>query len=113
MVDTKVLEAVNFFSEQIRKKGIRINNLILFGSSSTGTSTQGSDIDIAIISDDFTGHDIFERAILTKDAEIDTVKKFKIPLDIITLTQEEFRDQKSPIAGTIRRGLVLTGTSSA
>ncbi|MEI7434869.1 MAG: hypothetical protein WCJ93_11520 [Methanomicrobiales archaeon] len=27
MVDAKVLEAVNFFSSQIRNNGIRINNL--------------------------------------------------------------------------------------
>jgi len=99
MVDAKVLEAVNFFSLQIRNSGIRINNLILFGSSGTGTSTPGSDIDIAIISDDFANLDIFDRALLTKDAEIQTVKKFRVPLDVITLTTEEYQDQKSLIAG--------------
>jgi uncharacterized protein len=107
MVDAKVLEAVNFFSLQIRNSGIRINNLILFGSSSTGTSTPGSDIDIAIISDDFTNQDIFDRALLTKEAEMYTVKKFKVPLDIITLTTEEYQDQKSLIAGTVRKGIII------
>ena len=107
MVDAKVLEAVNFFSLQIRNSGIRINNLILFGSSSTGTSTPGSDIDIAIISDDFVNMDIFDRALLTKDAEIQTVKKFKVPLDVITLTPEEYQDKSSLIAGTLRKGVVL------
>jgi uncharacterized protein len=107
MVDAKVLEAVNFFSEQIRKNGIRINTLILFGSSGTGTATPGSDIDIAIISDDFTDRDIFDRALLTKDAEMHTVKKFKVPLDIITLTPEEFQDSNSLIAGTLRKGIMV------
>jgi len=107
MVDAKVLETVIFFSEQIRKNGIHINNLILFGSSSTGTTTPGSDIDIAIISDDFTDRDIFDRALLTKDAEMHTVKKFKVPLDIITLTQKEYQDRASPIAETLRKGIVV------
>ena len=112
MVDAKVLEAVNFFSLQIRNSGIRINNLILFGSSSTGTSTPGSDIDIAIISDDFVNMDIFDRALLTKDAEIQTVKKFKVPLDVITLTTEEYQDQKSLTAGTLRKGIILPSIDS-
>jgi predicted nucleotidyltransferase len=113
MVDAKVLEAVYFFSSQFRNSGIRINNLILFGSSGTGTSTPGSDIDIAIISDDFANRDIFYRALLTKDAEMQTVKKFKIPLDVITLTTEEYQDQKSLIAGVLRKGIILPTVSSA
>ena len=107
MVDAKVLEAVNFFSAQIRNNGISINNLILFGSSSTGTAKPGSDIDIAIISDDFVNRDIFDRAFLTKDAEMHMVKKFKVPLDVITLTTEEYQDKRSLIAGTLRKGVVI------
>ena len=84
----KSLKAVNFFSAQIRNNGIRINEIILFGSSSTGTAKPGSDIDIAIISDDFVNRNFFDRALLTKDAEMHTVKKFKVPLDVITLTTE-------------------------
>jgi len=113
MVDAKVLETVNFFGAQLRKNGVRINNLILFGSSSTGTATTGSDIDIAIISEDFNNRDIFDRALLTKDAEMHTVKKFKVPLDVITLTPQEYEDQKSLIAGTIRKGIALPAVSSA
>lgn len=113
MVDAKILETVNFFSTQIRNNGVRINNLILFGSSSTGTATPGSDIDIAIISADFVNRDIFDRALLTKDAEMHTVKKFRVPLDVITLTPEEYQDQKSLIAGTIRKGIILPMVSSA
>ena len=112
MVDAKVLEAVNFFSSQIRNNGIHINNIILFGSSSTGTSTPGSDIDIAIISDDFTNRDIFDRALLTKEAEMQTVIKFKVPLDVITLTTEEYQDQKSLIAATLRKGIIVPMVST-
>ncbi|MFA5269315.1 MAG: nucleotidyltransferase domain-containing protein [Methanoregula sp.] len=113
MVDAKVLETVNYFSTRIRESGIRIDNLILFGSSSTGTARPGSDIDIAIISDDFLGRDIFDRALLTRDAELTTIRKFRVPLDIITLTTEELADPASPIAGVLRKGIDLFQASSA
>ena len=113
MVDAKVLEAVNYFSSRIRESGIRIDNLILFGSSSTGPTQPGSDIDIAIISDDFVGRDIFDRALLTRDAELNTIKKFRVPLDIVTLTTDELADPASPIAGTLRNGIALLPVSSA
>ena len=113
MVDAKVLEAVNFFSAIVRENGVHINDLILFGSFSTGTATVKSDIDIAIISKDFSGRDIFERALMTKDAEIMTVRKFKVALDVLTLTPEEFQDPMSLIAGTLRKGIVVATVSSA
>ena len=113
MVDAKVLEAVNFFSAAVRKHEVHIHDLILFGSSSTGTTTPDSDIDIAIISHDFVGRDIFERALMTKDAEIQTVRKFKVALDVLTLTPEEYRDPSSLIAGTIRKGIIVPPVSSA
>jgi len=75
----------------------------LFGSFFTGTATPQSDIDIAIISKDFAGKNIFERALMTKDAEIKTVRKFKVALDVLTLTPEEYRDPTSFIAGTLRK----------
>lgn len=113
MVDAQVLEAVNFFSAIVRKNGVHIHDLILFGSSSSGSATPKSDIDIAIISGDFTSKDIFERAVMTKDAEIQTVRKFKVGLDVLTLTPEEYRDPASLIAGTIRKGTIVPITSSA
>ncbi|MFA7304769.1 MAG: nucleotidyltransferase domain-containing protein [Methanoregula sp.] len=113
MVDATVIEAVNYFRDLVEKGGIRIHTLILFGSSSTGCATRGSDIDIAIISDDFTGKDIFDRALQTKDADIHTVRRFKVPLDVITLTPEEYSDERSLLSRTIRKGLILRPVSSA
>ncbi|MGB7787338.1 nucleotidyltransferase domain-containing protein [Methanoregula sp.] len=112
MVDSHVLEAVNFFSSVVKENGVHIHDLILFGSSGTGITTPNSDIDIAIISNDFAGRDIFERALMTKDAEIQTVRKYRVALDVLTLTPEEYRDPASLIAGAIRKGIVLPTVSS-
>ena len=113
MVDAKVLEAVNFFGAVAKADGLHIHDLIVFGSFGRGTASPNSDIDIAIISKDFSGKDIFERALLTKDAEIQTVKKFRVALDVLTLTPEEYQDPASLIAGAIRKGIVVPVPSSA
>jgi predicted nucleotidyltransferase len=113
MVDAKVIEAVSFFKAALEKKGIRINDLVLFGSSATGTLKPGSDIDIAIISEDFSGMDIFNRALATKDAELSTIRKFRIALDIITLAPEEFNDRDSLFFNNIRKGLPVRTTPAA
>jgi len=113
MVDAQILEAVNFFSAVATKNGIHIHNLILFGSSGSGIASPHSDIDIAIISSDFAGKDIFERALLTKDAVIQTVRKFRVALDVLILTPEEYREPASLIAGAVRKGIVVPTVLSA
>ncbi|MBI5583197.1 MAG: hypothetical protein HY892_05190 [Deltaproteobacteria bacterium] len=44
---------------------------------------------------------------LTKDAEIRTIKKFMVPLDIITLTPEEYESRKSLSAEYAHQGQVV------
>ena len=88
-----VIAAINFFEKCLTDKGINISKIILFGSYANGTPDSESDIDIVIISNDFDGKNIFERANLTKEAEILTIKKYLIPLDIITLSNKEFETQ--------------------
>jgi predicted nucleotidyltransferase len=112
MVDPKVIEAVNFFKVNILEKGIRIHDLVLFGSSSTGATSAGSDIDIAVISDDFRGMDMIARTLLTKDAELNTIRKYRIPLDIFTLTTDEYRDQNSLFLRNMRKGIPVLSAQS-
>ncbi len=107
MVKDKVAEAIKFFENCLKEKGLNISKIILFGSQSRETAVRESDVDILIISSDFQNKDIFERARLTKEAEIMTIKKFRIPLDIITLTSEEFESGKSLVAEFARKGKVM------
>jgi predicted nucleotidyltransferase len=107
MVKGKVTEAVRFFEKCLKEKGLNISKIILFGSQVKGTTTEESDVDILIISEDFHGKDIFERARLTKYAEIMTLKKFMMPLDIVTLTSEEFESGTSLVVEYAKRGKVM------
>lgn len=107
MVKSKILNAIKFLEMCLREKGVRVSKIILFGSQSRGRAAEGSDVDIVIISEDFKDKDIFKRAILTKEAEIKTIKKYKMPFDIITLTSEEFESETSIISGYARKGKVM------
>ncbi|SNQ60833.1 nucleotidyltransferase domain-containing protein [Candidatus Methanoperedens nitratireducens] len=107
MVKDKVAEAIKFFENCLKEKGVKVSKIILFGSQITGKATGESDVDIVIISPDFQNKDIFERARLTKEAEIKTIKKFRMPLDIITLTSEEFESGSSLITEFARKGKVI------
>ncbi|MDD1701445.1 MAG: nucleotidyltransferase domain-containing protein [Methanoregula sp.] len=113
MVDPKVIEAVTYFKACIQEKGVRIHDLIIFGSSGSGNRTQWSDIDIAVISEDFKDKDIFARTLLTKDAELMTIRKYRVPLDIITLTPEEYNSPDSLFLRNIRKGIPLVSAQSA
>lgn len=85
MVKKTIIEAIKYLENCLKSKGLTISKIILFGSQAKGESTEESDIDILIISNDFRGKDIFERAALTKDAEIMTIRKFMISLDVISV----------------------------
>jgi len=107
MAKSAVADVVRFLEQCLTEGGLNISKIILFGSQAEGRETEDSDIDIVIISEDFRGRDIFERAMLTKAAEIKTIRKFMVPFDIITLTPEEFESETSLIAEYAKNGEVL------
>jgi len=109
MAKSIVLEAITFLEQQLKKGGLHIYKLILFGSQATGHATVDSDIDIVVLSEDFRDKDIFERAQLIKDAEIQTIKKFMVPFDIITMTPEEFESGSSLVGLYASEGEVVYG----
>lgn len=76
-------------------------------SQSTGRAEAESDIDVVVISDDFRIKNIFRRIELIKKAEIQTIRKFMVPLDIITMTQEEYENKTSLIAEYAQEGELL------
>ncbi len=72
-----------------------------------GTATDESDIDIVVVSEDFKRKNIFKRADMTKDAEIRTIRKFMVPLDIITMTPEEYENKTFLMAEYANKGEVI------
>ncbi len=50
-----IIEISKKYIEELEKNGIKINEAIIFGSHAKGVLHEDSDIDIALISDSFTG----------------------------------------------------------
>lgn len=100
-------EVVRFFFECLKEKELKVSRIIIFGSQVKGTSTEESDIDIVVVSEDFKRKNIFKRANMTKDAEIRTIRKFMVPLDIITMTPEEYENKTSLIAEYAHEGEII------
>ncbi len=47
-----------------------------------------------IISADFRNKDIFERSQMTMNPEVATLKRYKVSMDVINLSPEEYDDSK-------------------
>jgi predicted nucleotidyltransferase len=107
MVKKKVRTVIEFFADRLLEQKLNISKIILFGSHAAGTADMESDIDIVIVSEDFKKKNIFKRVDLIKNAEIQTIKIFLVPLDVVVMTPEEYENRTSIIAEYAHSGEVL------
>jgi predicted nucleotidyltransferase len=59
-----VIETVSNYAREIEMHGVHLRTVILYGSFAKGTQHEWSDIDVALVADEFTGfafddHDLF------------------------------------------------------
>ena len=96
------LEQVRAFAEELRKLDIPLRQVILFGSYARNEQREESDIDVALVADDFTGAGFLD------------VRRFasvlaRYPYFYIephTFTTEQFTDW-NPLVKEIRRTGIL------
>jgi len=56
MLDTyAVIEIVRNYAHDIESHGVHLRNVFLYGSFAKGTQHEWSDIDVALVADEFTG----------------------------------------------------------
>ncbi len=75
------------YRKQLAQLGIRVQKLILFGSYALGTATPESDVDLAVLSDDFASMDLWSKLSLLGRARLGLAR----PMEIIGLTGAEFQ----------------------
>jgi len=92
-----VEEVIAYLRQSLIKYGVHVDSIALFGSALNGNMDKDSDIDLIIISSDFKDLDLFERAKLTMKPETDTIKKYKVPMDVINLSPEEYNESNLKI----------------
>ena len=103
----EIEEIINYFTDRLKAEAVQVNQIILFGSQSNGSANFESDIDLCVVSRDFEGKGILERAKMIRNAEIATIKKYLIPLDIINMTPEELANGTSLAAQFVSNGNVI------
>ena len=87
-MDKKISKTLKEFKSALEAAGIKVDRVILFGSYATGNAREGSDIDVAVISEDFKGMNLLKR--------LETIglalAKAKImePIEGIGYTKKEF-----------------------
>ena len=60
-MDKKVAKTLKKFRTALEAEDIRVIQMILFGSYATGKARKGSDIDVAVISQNFKGMNLLQR----------------------------------------------------
>lgn len=107
MAQIAALEIARFYKRRLQERGVRVSRLVLFGSSASGTADEGSDVDVAVVSKDFCGKNVFERSRLAGPAELETIRRFQVPMDVLLMTPEEYESESSPIAHAVQSGGVV------
>jgi len=100
-------EIVKFLTDSLIESGMNVYKVVLFGSYCNGKPHKDSDIDIAVVSDDFKNKDIWRRAPMTHDAVIAVIRKFDIAVDLIKLTVDEYENETRMIASYVKEGKVV------
>ena len=54
------IKTVKDYANEVNKTGVNLRKVILFGSFAKGTQHEWSDIDVALVADDFTGVGILD-----------------------------------------------------
>ncbi len=73
IAEDSIIKIIKRYIDELEKNGIKISAAVIFGSHAKGVSHDASDIDIALVSDSFTG-DRFEdrRSIVPLRRKIDS-----------------------------------------
>lgn len=101
-IDSEIIKSINKYIEKIRQY-YQIETIILFGSYAKGTENDDSDIDIAIISNDF-------RDIIDDGAKlIGLTWKIDTRIEPHPITKKEYEDVSNPFI----REIIDTGIKVA
>jgi len=93
-----IINKVRRFSGDVRKQGVKLREVFLFGSYARGEQKEWSDIDIALVADDFTGVS-FEDVKRFIDV---TIKKPYILFELHTFNTSDF-ESSNPFVEEIKR----------
>ena len=100
-----VIKSIKKFSKEIKLTGIHLNKVILFGSYAKNTQGKWSDIDVALIADEFNGVGFNDIGLFSKVL----IKYPDLNLQPHTYNTNDFSSAKDPIVAEIlKTGIEIT-----
>ncbi len=107
MVKKEIESIVRKYIAELKKEGITIIKVLLFGSYAKGNEREASDIDVAVVCEDFGTDPIDQNMKLWRIAvRVDT------RIAPISLSISEFKQEYIPIIPEIRNGLDMTNIAA-
>lgn len=104
MGKAEYLAKLNVFIKKL-SKGIKIKEVVFFGSRAAGKEKGDSDFDLIIVSDDFKNLNYFQRGSMMYD-----YWDLPYPVDFLCYTSKEFNLLKrkiSIVSQAVKEGIVL------
>ena len=101
-IPDKIIEIVKKFILEASKDNINISKAVLFGSFAKGTNHEYSDIDIAVVSEDFEGSSFYDNKKLTK-----AMLRTSIDIETHTYRPEEFTEDNPFVKEILEYGIQI------
>ena len=98
-IDRIIVRYIN----ELKRLGVKVSQVILYGSYAKGEPKEHSDIDLAVISPTFQKLDIFERQLLLSKSH----HKFDEPIEPIGFTPMQVKEKKGFVREILSSGIVL------
>ena len=103
MDKSTVLEIITRFRAALESQDITIEKLVLYGSYAQDSFHEGSDIDVVVVSENFSGKSYWERI----DTLSNAIYAVFEPIEAIAMTPEEWEKKESPIINFMQMGKFL------
>ena len=98
-----VLEIVRRFKLALERSGVPVSKVLLFGSYTTGTYNENSDVDVVVISEAFKGLNHWQRIERMTDALYAVFQ----PIEARPLTPEEWDSDESMTAAYAKTSTLI------
>jgi predicted nucleotidyltransferase len=107
MAEARVTQIAELIKNLLKDRDITVDKIIIFGSYAKGNYTKDSDLDIAVISQDFNEKDVFQKAEMLKGLKWTLVEKFEIAVDIVPVSLQQWQESSSLVVDFIKEGEIL------
>ncbi len=104
MDKSTVLKIIRRFRVALENAEVGVDRIILFGSWATGTAAEGSDIDLVVISRDFSGKDLWQR----NEILVEAIYNVFQPIEAVALTPEEWQRGERMVCHFAKNGEDVT-----